>query len=341
MKQDERIYEIDNGFECWNLTKFSATEFVEAIKIKIPPFNDNILRNYINNGKDFYGISEEQYGKCLWGILVPDPDEFFVVYKEVLSILNLFSTKYMHPAFFITNTGINKGEEFNQNYVLPNDYQGYEYFKTLSFVSFFKTMADQMKYFAWVRNRVTSWGKEDWRLFMACGFYEGLEEYERSKTSYTWQRESADMAVLLETLFTAGDTQNEEIGYRLRKRIASLIQWKFPDIEKEIKVLYNDRSEFIHGSFYKKIIKGMKSNKNDDAMPPLPDFQKLHQTKERVRFILVAYLFLHKVMTSKSESPFSAYENVQQMLEEAVINIELRQKIIETIKPIIELLPMV
>jgi hypothetical protein len=49
MRQDEKIYSIDEHFECWNLRKFSASEFIDAIKLKIPPVNDNVLRNYLNN----------------------------------------------------------------------------------------------------------------------------------------------------------------------------------------------------------------------------------------------------------------------------------------------------
>jgi hypothetical protein len=339
MKQDENILKIDEGFECWNLKKFSVEEFIEAVKEKIPPINDNVLRNYLTDGKGLNGLNQEQYGHCLWGLLLPSLEEGFdmIGYKKALSILNLFSPKFMHPAFYITNMGIEKIDNFKEINVQPNDHQGYDFFKTSEFISFYKAMLDQMKYFNWWRDAVLTWTDEDWRLFMAAGFYEDLEKYERSKTSYTWQRESADMATLLETLFTAGDAQNEEIGYRLRKRIGVLIGWKIPDIENEIKILYNDRSEFIHGSYYKKITKGMKKNEYDNAMPPLPDFDKLYKTKEVLRMIFVAYLYLSKIKSEKKY--FTEYSNVQSLLEESILNIELRQKVTDIVKPIIELLP--
>ena len=340
MNQDEKIYTIDEHFECWNLRKFSANEFIDAIKTKIPPFNENVLRNYLNDGSDRSGISDEQYQTCLWGILVPDPeDNYSSGYGEVLALLNLFSTKYMHPAFYVTRMGIDKVSEFKNFDVQPNDHQGYDCFKTSDFVSFYKIMISEMKYFIWQRDNALAWSREDWRLYMASIFYSGLEEHERSKSFYTWQRESADMSTLLETLFTAGDVQNEEIGYRLRKRIAVLIQWKFPEIEKDIKVLYNDRSEFVHGSYYKKIISGMSKNLNDNAMPPLPDFDKLYKTKEQIRFIFIAYLYLHKIKVSQLETSFSDHENVQDILEKAIVDTELRLRIIETIRPVLKLLP--
>jgi len=338
MNQDEKVYTIDEHFECWNLRKFSASEFIDAVKIKIPPINENVLRNYLNDDTDQRGVSYEQYQTCLWGLLVPEPkDNSSSGYEKVLALLNLFSTEYMHPAFYVTDMGIIKVSEFKDFDVQPNDYQGYDYFKTSNFVSFYKTMISEMK--LWDRDNVFRWSEEDWRLYMASTFYNGLEGYERLKSLYTWQRESADMSTLLETLFTAGDIQNEEIGYRLRKRVAVLIQWKFSEIEKEIKVLYNDRSEFIHGSYYKKIISGMKRNQNDNAMPPPPDFEKLRKTKEQLRFIFIAYLHLHKIKVSQSEILFNDYKNVQDMLEKAIVDTELRSKIIETIKPVLELVP--
>lgn len=83
----------------------------------------------------------------------------------------------------------------------------------------------------------------------------------------------------------------------------------------------------------------MSRNPNDNAMPPLPDFEKLYKTKEQLKFIFIAYLYLHKVMVSRSESSFNEYENVQDMLEKAIVDTKLRAKIIETIKPVLELAP--
>lgn len=335
MKQEEKVCKIDDDFECWNLRKFSAQEFIDEIKIKIPPINDNVLINYLNNGSEINGINEEDYKRGLWGLLLPNDNNLTEV--EVVSLLSLFSPKFMEPAFYVTNMGIIKFGKIRQVDIEPNDYQGYELFKTPEFVKFYNTMISQMKYFIWKRDVVLSWDDEDWRLFMATNFYNGLREYQKGKTAYTWQRESADMATLLETLFTAGDSQNEEIGYRLRKRASALIGWKINDIEKEIKELYQDRCDFVHGSYYKKIIKGMKSNKDDNAMPPFPNFDKLYKSKEVIRIILVSYLYLSHVLRGREE--FNKY-SVQGILEESIINTDLREKIIEVIKPVVNLLPV-
>ena len=341
INQDEAVRIIAEGFECWNLRKFTASEFVSAIQEKIPPENPNWLTNYIHTAPERTSqLSEENYGKALWGLLLPDPQENSGGYTEVLSLLNLFSMEYMHPAFYVTHQGITKVSNFIERDVQPNDMQGHEQFKSLDFVSFFNALIDQMKYFIWRRDEVVTWGNEDWRLFMATLFYTNLDQYQKSKKAFTWQRESTDMATLLETLFTAGDRQTEEIGYRLRKRAAALIGWKFDDIEKELKGLYNDRSEFVHGDYYKKIIKEMKKNEHDPAMPLFPDFKKLYKIKERIRIILIAYLYLHKVRVSGSEPLFQAYTSVQNMLEDSILNIDLRSRIMETIEPLINKVPL-
>lgn len=340
MNQEERTYAIGEGFECWNLRKFSVEEFIAEIKTKIPPVNDNVLGNYLGSETSTEGISSTEYKKSLWGVLLPIPDEdqLLTGYKKAISIINLFSPKFMSPAFYVTNFGIHKIPETKQIDSPPNDHQGYELFKAQNFIDFYNLIYAQMDYFMWFRDKALLWEIEDWRLFMAAGFYEGLQEYDKGKSVYTWQRESADMATLLETLLTAGDSQKEEIGYRLRKRVASLVGWKFPEIEKEVKALYNDRSEFVHGSYYQKIIKGMKKNQYDNAMPPSPNFEKLYKTKEYIRIIFVSYLYLS--MIKKGDDELDQYPSVQSILEESIINTELRNKVIDIVSPIVELLPL-
>jgi hypothetical protein len=71
-------------------------------------------------------------------------------------------------------------------------------------------------------NRVAQWSPEDWRLFLAALLFSGLQEYANGKGSYGWQRESAQMSAILKAMFTADDSHNEEVGYRIRKRLAVL-----------------------------------------------------------------------------------------------------------------------
>lgn len=81
----------------------------------------------------------------------------------------------------------------------------------------------------------------------------------------------------------------------------------------------------------------MRGNQNDNAMPPSPDFEKLYKTKECIRIIFVTYLYASKIKSEDEE--LNRYSNIQSILEETIINTELRKKLIDHIKPIIELLP--
>lgn len=339
INQDQFVETIGQDFECWNLKKVTLEEFVLRIKEKIPPINSNILRNYITTSEPSFGTDERQFGQCTWGLLLPDPAIQGNSYGEIINAINLFSPSFLRPAFYVTDFGIHRVENLpNASWILQQDKS--ELFKSTNFISFYNAILPLAKYFRWLRDDVLLWNDEDWRLFMAASFYKDLAEYENSKQIYTWQRESADMATLLETLFTAGEGDKEEIGYRLRKRAFTLIGWKFPTIEDDIKILYKDRSEFVHGSYFMKIIRGMRRNSGGDpAMPPSPDFDKLLKMKECIRFILVAYLVLHANKTTDATGDFASYPNVQAVLEESILNVELRNKVMGITKPVFDLMP--
>lgn len=46
IEQATAVHEISPGFECWDLAKFKMEEFLSAAQQRIPPMNDNVLRNY-------------------------------------------------------------------------------------------------------------------------------------------------------------------------------------------------------------------------------------------------------------------------------------------------------
>ena len=208
-------------------------------------------------------------------------------------------------------------------------------FKKKEFTSFFEKMLPQTQYADWQRDRIEKWSDEDWRLFVAGWLYQGLKEYDNSKNIFGWQRESADMAAILESLFTAGDTKNEEIIYRLCKRIAVLLSWKFPDIEKEIKDLYSQRSSFVHGSFFAQIAKDSK--RNHDKMP-IPNFDMLYRKKEYVRLALLAYLHLAELVKDNPKL-FKNRKTIMNILEEAIIDMDLRKLLIKETKELFSLIP--
>ncbi len=335
IEQSQKILEIQDGYECWDLKKFTLDEFIDELKKKIPPVNSNVLRNYkvTEETKDIYGLTEKQFEQCSWGILIPETlEEGGFSSAETMSLLNLYSPTFLYPIFYANDMGINR-QNHNKNSFNYFHTQNGKSFQTKEFVSFYKKLFEQSKYGTWHLDRIQTWDKEDWRLFVATLLYSGLSDYENSKSSFGWQRESAEMATILESLFTAGDARNEEVMYRLRKRVAVLLAWKFPDIEKDIKELYSARSAFVHGSFFEQIAKESPSANNNI---PTPNFDLLYKHKEYVRLALVAYLNLALVIKTEG------YENtksVMDALEQAIINVSLREKLNNETKLLFDLMP--
>ena len=335
IEQEELILSIKEGYECWNLKKMLFEEFVDKIKTKIPPINDNVLSNYIVTIKSDFGITEEQYNNCSWGLFIPDSldDMYSNNFTEILFIINLYSPDFMYPWFYVSDFGIQKGNFKIPPTMLLNSQEKSKILGDSDFVNFIKKFFPLSKHSNWQLNRIEKWEKEDWRLYVACNLYKNLKEYDNGKSAFDWQKEAAEMCAILESLFTACDSQNGEVGYRLRKRVSVLLSSFFPDIEKDIKLLYNTRSSFIHGSFFNTII---KQTKKKQANVFLPDFNLLEKNKEYIRFALASYLFLHKLL--QDDDKYKS-DNVMSLLESAIIDIDLRGEIIKDIRPIIELLP--
>ena len=335
VEQEEKFIEIQDGYEFWNLKKFKLVEFIDALKSKIPPVNNNVLHNYKieDSTPASFGITEKQYEQCSWGLLIPDTlDEGGFSDAETMFLLNLYSPNFLYPVFHANDMGITK-QKHNKDLTIYFHNQNHSIFNKSDFVTFYKLLFDQSKYGSWHLDRIQSWDKEDWRLFVVALLYFGLADYENVKSPFGWQRESADMATIMEALFTAGDTQNGEVAYRLRKRIAVLLAWQFPQIEKDIKKLYKERSSFVHGSFFQQIA---KKSPNAYGNLPTPNFDLLYKQKEYVRFAFVAYLNLARVIKSEG---INGITSVISGLEQAIIDITLREQIINETKKLFALMP--
>lgn len=337
--QGDRILDIQDGFECWNLKKFSRAEFVQMLKAKIPPVNDNVLKNYEIEieGPDIYGLTDKRFSECSWGILIPEALDDVIVsgYAEALFLMNLYSPAFLYPLFEGSDFGITRHRVNRSSLEYFHTQNQAKIFSTNEFVSFFKLLLPQSQYGTWQFYRAQNWQSEDWRLYVAALLFLGLRDYDNNKDVFGWQREAADMAAVLEALFTAEDVINEEIGYRLRKRIAVLLSHAAPCIEKDIKDLYKQRSAFVHGSFFARIARESKRAFNK---LPLPDYDLLHKNKEYVRFALAAYLHLAHILKSEPES-LGKHQSVMNMLEEAIIDIKLRQNISAETQKLLALMP--
>ncbi len=339
MERPEKIFGIAEGYECWNLKNFTLDEFVEELQSKIPPVNKtHVLKNYKaeETTREPYGLSQKQFGQASWGLLIPDTlEEGGFSYEETLFILNLYSANFLYPLFFANDMGIQRPHHDKEIHTYFHN-QDHAIFNKKEFITFYRMLFEQSKYASWNLNQIQTWKNEDWRLFTAVILFTGLKKYENSKTPFGWQRESAEMSTILEALFTADDTGNQEIVYRLCKRISVLLCWMFPNIEKDIrKELYKARSDFVHGSFFLQIA---KDSAKADSNIPIPDFDVLYKHKEYVRLALVAYLYLAQCI-KKNPTEYKNNSNVMGTLEESIMDIELRKKVVAEIQSLFSLMP--
>jgi len=346
IKQRNKIYKIAQGYECWNLRKFDFDDFILAIKQRIQPINDNVLGNYKSGAQDkrnLFGVTSDEYRNCSWGLLLPDnvPGSIVNSYAEISFLLNLYSSHFLYPTFYVSNFGIYRLEHKKHSMLYFHGQNQAKIFKQKEFVKYFEKLLPQSVYGTWQRDRCTNWDKEDWRLFVASLLYQELKAYENEKEVITWQREAADMITILECLFTAEDSINEEIGYRLRKRIAALIGFKFEDIEKDIKQLYTERSKFVHGSFFVGVGKEAKKENSVSALP-LPDFGFLYKHKEYIRYALIAYLGLAlQLKRPKTIGTSSEIKRPLDLLEKSIIDLNVRIQISRQTKELFSLLPQI
>lgn len=336
--QVEPILEMEDGYECWNLKKFTIDTFIDALKSRIPPVNDNVLRNYKveSDRQDIFGVTEAKFNKSSWGLLIPESLEDAIANHcpETLFLINLYSPQFLYPVFYGSDFGIMRPWPDEPVLAIAHNQDQSRIFKTRKFVAFFKAMLPQSQYGTWQSDRAQNWEKEDWRLFVAAMLFSGLKEYDNKKHAFGWQRESADMAAILESLFTSGDIQTEEVGYRLRKRIAVLLSHRFPNVEEDIKELYRQRSTFVHGSFFSQIA---RKSKLSPGNLPVPDFDLLYKQKEYVRWALVAYL--HLAQRGEQESHSGDEEKPIHILEKSIIDTAMRESMLARAEEVLSLLP--
>jgi Apea-like HEPN len=328
--QSEAKVEFGPGYECWNLKKVELESFISALQQSIPPINANVLNNYRasdTNANPDFGLRQVDYDACSWGLLLPDtvPRSFGGGYGETLFLLNLYSPHFLRPVFYATDFGIYRPRQPKNAMLFFHNQKQAERFSRAAFVDFHRALIAQSVYAIWQADRVARWSKEQWRLFVACLLYSELQQYENSKQVFIWQRESADLATILEALFTAGESDTTEVVYKLRKRSAALLSFQLPDIEKDVKELYKQRSTFVHGSFFRQIHKETRIVDGFAQLPP-PPFEFLYRQKEHVRLALIAYLNLNKLKLA-GPALFPACKNVLEILEQVVIDVTLRSAV--------------
>jgi len=330
IEQAEPIHQIAPGYECWDLTKFSLAEFVSRIKGRIPPINENVLNNYERKPgepDDSFGIYDENYKICSWGLLLPDlvPDAIGGGYAEILFLLDLYSPHFLYPVFYVTDFGVSRPNHRKSHLLYCHDQNQVDRFRRKAFVKYYEALISESVYGSWQADRMAHWDKEDWRLFVACLLFTELKAYENSKEVFTWRRESANLVTILESLLTAKGSYVPKVGPKVKKRITTLMGFRFPNIERDIDELYDQRHDFVHGSFFLRVKKDVEI-RDGLAILPSPPFLFLYRQKEYIRHFLAAYLYLNNILKS-GPTEFKGLRDVLEILEKSIIDADLRAKV--------------
>jgi hypothetical protein len=341
VQQEQAVYQIAVGHECWNLAKFERGEFLSLARQRIPPMNTNVLGNYERgdaSSNSPYGLDDETYQRCSWALLLPDlvPNSLGYFCSDILFLLNLYSPRFLRPLFYLSDFGVQRPDQHEDYRLFYHDQNQAPRFSRRQFVKFYEMLASEAGYGSWQADRMAKWDQEDWRLFVACLLFSELRQGEHSKQVFTWQRESADMATILEALFTAGSDDLGEVGYKLRKRIAVLLAVWFPDIEQDVKRLYRQRSSFVHGSFFQQAKKDIEVS-HGLAKLPSPPFEFLYLRKEEIRRALAVYIYLNKLRKSAEEG-FGHRRSVVDILETSIVDLDMRARVKSKAEQIMELM---
>lgn len=341
LKTDKDKYKLSGEIELWNLKQISYSVFIKSIRKIFPPIGPQTEANYEKqeNGQSPFGITENQYNKCTWGILLPNIYDNGI--DELRFIMDLYCGVFLYPFFLVNNLGVNVlAENLNKPPYDPSIQNQNQFikFNSENFMKFLNIFSQAGQFSAWHALRVTKWEVEDFRMFTASMIYQGLSKYYNSKPIFMWQREMADISMLLENLFTAQGSVNTEIGYRLRQKITLLLQDKYPEINSKMKNLYDLRSEFVHGSFFNRM---KKSTKTVEGLGDLPkvEWQLLHETFEFARYALIICLYLHINRSLISDNQNQGYESVINMIEDSILDIDIREKVLMKANNVIRLRP--
>jgi len=339
--QESGAHQIAPDYECWNLAKFSLEGFISAIRGRIPPINTNVLRNYERkpgDADDSFGLYEEQYEKCSWGLLLPDrvPGALGDGYADILFLLNLYSPRFLYPVFYVTDFGISRPDHHKSYLLYFHDQNQADRFRREQFVRFYEALISESVYACWQADRMALWNEEDWRLFVACLLFTELKTIENSKEVFTWRRESANMVTILESLLTAKGSYVAKVGRKVKQRISTLLGRQLTANQRDIEELYQQRHDFVHGSFFLQTKNEIKIQ-GGFAQLPSPPFPFLYAQKELIRHALVAYLYLSKVRRLR-QADFVGCKNVIDILEKSIIDVGLRARVSQHAEAIFNLL---
>ena len=318
---NQKIKKIGD-FEFWNLEKISDDEFVSLIQKKIKPLNKNVRKNYLTprTEQDF----RESYKNSSWGMLLPNYAKDYLDGRyESLFTVNLFSEFNLPVMFYVQKLGITVKKR-NIEIAGKAQFHGEDKkFLSKKFIKFYNLIFPSLIGVSWQAYEVAKWNREDWRMYISCLLFDKLAKYQHSKNPMTWQAECAETVSFYEALLPKDLRDNGQ--YKISQKIEILLgryyKKQFPEIKGGLKKLFSSRNDFVHGSFFNRLKKATKPHpgNKDMAQIPMVDFNFLETQYRVAKQVLVAFLYLKKMLGNQKTIP--------ETIHSGVMDIKTREKI--------------
>lgn len=336
--QDRNI--LEEGFECWNLSNMSEKEFFRKIKKVIPPSHSNYEPDFQWSFPKASPVTPSSFQHASWGILLPLKDlgdETHRMIPEVSLLINLYCSTFVDPDFYVDSSGL---EVLNRTPTLRSWEAEVQELSSNKFKEFYELLSPITKYHVWKDDGARRWSTHHWQIhFVSRMFIDEIKGYnDKGRSILNWQREIADLMTIAECLLTSESSLLK--NKKIIERSGLILQEFVPDIEKEIKDFYEERSHFVHGATFQKFQRKIKENPSlNTHLSLLPNFELLDRYRKYTRLLIIACFYLRlKVPMDNSLKPLWEC-HLGNLIKHCIKNSETKKKIIRYVQEILACLP--
>lgn len=275
---------------------------------------------------------------------------------NALFLMNLFSPHFLHPIFTVSDMGLHSSDiSYGELKVSLQNQEQAPIFKNQNFVKFFNEISRMDYLFYNLLNlEVTGTGsggmndlykilrkkkivsEEEYRAARACCLFDQLKKYSYHGKNHLNDKEYVEFCTILETLLTFDDRSGA--SYKLRKRMTIMLGdiLKKVDIDDEIAGLTKNRNNFIHGTSFS-VIEAIDHNDFLEKYKEL--FRKTELCTKLTRFALIGFLYLLKQKLLHRAYRKIPKNSIPNLLEAALIDLSLRNKLQKQFSTIYKLMP--
>lgn len=264
----------------------------------------------------------------LWWILVGH-EEIDSVYEWIF-LLELYSGHVFTPVFIRDRLwrGDNvhqclpwmEGFPWNQNYMEAWKDNKIELFLDDRFLKFVDLISPQIDAVWWNARFVNQWllnnEDEKFRLQTALWLYQQIRSYAHRKSMMYWLKEAWDIWVVLEILLS---NDRDSIEKNLRKRTKALLWWSNTNTCDIVHEIYDNRCDFVHGSFFRQL-KEIHKVWSDGDLAEI-DFSKrgdIWEQTDRWRDILRKVIIMYMMIYTEIQKwEFSPHRNIIEVLDQS------------------------